>query len=132
VRERGVAGSDATYAGRGLTATDDVEVSAEPTPKARRSAQGTIVKQASKQTTPAAADLGCADFDYQEDAQAVYDQDPNDPNGLDGPVGESYTGEQGVACEDLPNRLTGEEAQDAPAQSEPSVQKGRPGRQNTR
>jgi hypothetical protein len=52
-----------------------------------------------------AGDLDCADFDYQEDAQAVYDQDTSDPNGLDGPAGERYTGEQGEACEDLPTRV---------------------------
>ena len=46
----------------------------------------------------------CADFQYQEDAQAVYDQDTTDPYGLDGPIGESYAGEQGVACEELPSR----------------------------
>jgi hypothetical protein len=50
-------------------------------------------------------DLNCDDFDYQEDAQAVYDQDTSDPNGLDGPPGEGYTGEQGEACEDLPSRV---------------------------
>ena len=51
-------------------------------------------------------DLDCDDFDYQEDAQAVYEQDTSDPNGLDGPIGEGYTGEQGEACEDLPSRIT--------------------------
>jgi hypothetical protein len=44
-----------------------------------------------------------ADFQYQEDAQAVYDQDTSDPYGLDGPPGEAYAGEQGVACEELPS-----------------------------
>jgi hypothetical protein len=51
-------------------------------------------------------DLDCDDFDYQEDAQAVYEQDTTDPNGLDDPVGEGYTGEEGEACEDLPNRVS--------------------------
>ena len=46
----------------------------------------------------------CADFSYQEDAQAVYDQDTSDPYGLDGLPGEAYAGIQGVACEDLPSR----------------------------
>ena len=46
----------------------------------------------------------CADFTYQEDAQAVYDQDTSDPYGLDGPPGESYEGTQGVACEELPHK----------------------------
>src|SRR5215204_6487918 len=46
----------------------------------------------------------CADFQYQEDAQAVYDQDTSDPYGLDGLPGEAYAGTQGVACEELPQR----------------------------
>src|SRR5215204_1520547 len=44
-------------------------------------------------------DLDCADFGSQEDAQTVYDQDPSDPNGLDGDG-------DGVACEELPHRST--------------------------
>lgn len=44
----------------------------------------------------------CQDFDTQDQAQAIYDQDPSDPYGLDGPPGEGFTGEQGVACEELP------------------------------
>jgi len=51
-------------------------------------------------------DLDCDDFDYQEDAQAVYEQDSSDPHGLDGPIGEGYSGEQGEACEELPSRVT--------------------------
>ena len=51
-------------------------------------------------------DLDCDDFDYQEDAQAAYEQDTSDPNGLDGPIGEGYTGEQGEACENLPSRVS--------------------------
>lgn len=46
-------------------------------------------------------DLDCADFNTQQQAQAEYDQDPSDPNGLDGPPGEGFTGEPGVACEEL-------------------------------
>lgn len=45
----------------------------------------------------------CGDFDAQEEAQAEYDRDPSDPYGLDGPPGEAFAGEQGVACEDLPS-----------------------------
>jgi hypothetical protein len=48
--------------------------------------------------------LDCEDFQYQEDAQAVYDQDPSDPHGLDGPIGEASDGVAGVACEELPHR----------------------------
>jgi hypothetical protein len=51
-------------------------------------------------------DLDCSDFGYQEYAQAVYEQDTSDPNGLDGPIGEGYTGEQGEACEELPHRVS--------------------------
>jgi hypothetical protein len=39
----------------------------------------------------------CPDFTYQEEAQAIYDQDPSDPYGLDGD-------NDGIACEDLPSR----------------------------
>ena len=41
-------------------------------------------------------EFDCEDFTYQEDAQAVYDSDPSDPNGLDGAP------QDGVACESLP------------------------------
>ena len=51
---------------------------------------------------PPSGDYDCSDFDTQEEAQQVYEQDTSDPYGLDGPQGEAYTGEQGVACEDLP------------------------------
>lgn len=39
-------------------------------------------------------DRDCADFATQEDAQAVYDADPSDPNGLD-------TDDDDIACEVL-------------------------------
>src|SRR5215218_823763 len=61
-------------------------------------------------------DLDCDDFDYQEDAQAAYEQDTSDPHGLDGPPGEGYSGEQGEACEDLPNRV----ATQSPTRQSPS------------
>src|SRR5829696_7466655 len=43
----------------------------------------------------------CDDFRTQEEAQAIYDQDPTDPNGLDGPIGTASDGQAGVACEEL-------------------------------
>lgn len=43
-------------------------------------------------------DLNCDDFEFQEDAQQVYDQDTSDPNGLDG------DDQDGLACESLPSR----------------------------
>jgi hypothetical protein len=58
-------------------------------------------------TTPVRAqeDLyDCEDFTYQEEAQAVYDQDTSDPYGLDGPIGSASSGTPGVACEELPDR----------------------------
>jgi Excalibur calcium-binding domain len=42
-------------------------------------------------------DLNCEDFTYQEEAQAVFDQDPSDPNGLD-------ADNDGIACESFPPR----------------------------
>ncbi len=42
-------------------------------------------------------DLDCADFAYQEEAQAVLDADPSDPHRLDGD-------HDGEACESLPRR----------------------------
>ncbi|MEH0554325.1 excalibur calcium-binding protein [Streptomyces sp. B21-101] len=47
-----------------------------------------------------AQDLNCSDFTYQEDAQAVFDQDPSDPNRLD----EDRGPDDGIACEALPHR----------------------------
>src|SRR5690349_529314 len=53
-------------------------------------------------TLPAAAqqDLDCADFAFQEDAQAVLIADPSDPHGLD-------PDHDGIACEALPSRVVG-------------------------
>lgn len=60
---------------------------------------------------PSGADgtYNCEDFDTQEQAQAFYDADPSDPDGLDGPPGEAFTGEPGVACEGLPSGGDGSE-----------------------
>lgn len=55
--------------------------------------------------TAQAQDLyNCPDFQFQEDAQAVYNQDRSDPYGLDGPPGEASAGAPGIACEELPSR----------------------------
>ena len=50
--------------------------------------------------TANAADLNCSNFTYQEDAQAEYNKDTSDPNGLDGDDND------GRACESLPSRGT--------------------------
>ena len=46
-------------------------------------------------TSLAQGDLDCADFATQAEAQAEYDSDPSDPNGLD-------RDDDGIACESLP------------------------------
>jgi hypothetical protein len=54
-------------------------------------------------TTPAyaQADLyDCSDFTTQEEAQAVFDQDPSDPYGLDE---DDPSPDDGIACEALPS-----------------------------
>jgi hypothetical protein len=70
---------------------------------ATASAGSTASASASSTPSPSTGgDYNCSDFDTQEQAQQVYEQDTSDPSGLDGPPGEGYTGEQGIACEDLP------------------------------
>lgn len=56
----------------------------------------TAEEPASPPASPPAdgADLDCADFATQAEAQAEYDADPSDPNGLDADA-------DGVACEEL-------------------------------
>ncbi|WP_329214681.1 excalibur calcium-binding protein [Streptomyces sp. NBC_01485] len=49
-----------------------------------------------------AQDLDCRDFTFQEDAQALFNQDPTDPNRLD----EDQGPDDGIACEVLPHRTT--------------------------
>jgi hypothetical protein len=46
--------------------------------------------------TANADDLNCDDFSTQQEAQAVYDKDRSDPNGLD-------RDNDGIACETLPS-----------------------------
>jgi hypothetical protein len=51
-------------------------------------------------------DLDCRDFATQEEAQAVYDADPSDPNGLD-------RDNDGIACETLPSGMPEDEEEEA-------------------
>ncbi len=75
------------------------EPTVEPLPEPTTQYQGT------PPTPSGGEDLyDCQDFGFQEEAQAIYDADQSDPYGLDGPPGESFTGEEGVACEELPSR----------------------------
>ncbi|MDP9354667.1 MAG: thermonuclease family protein [Chloroflexota bacterium] len=57
-------------------------------------------------TATAQDQFDCNHFRYQEDAQAVYNANPSDPNGLDGPIGpdNDTRGTPGLACESLPSR----------------------------
>ena len=51
-------------------------------------------------TSASASGHNCENYQFQEDAQAVYNADPSDPNGLDG------NDNDGRACESLPSRGT--------------------------
>ncbi|WP_039932025.1 excalibur calcium-binding protein [Streptomyces viridochromogenes] len=51
----------------------------------------------------ARTDRDCRDFAFQEDAQAVLDADPSDPDRLDEDQGRG----DGIACEALPHRGAG-------------------------
>jgi hypothetical protein len=48
----------------------------------------------------AADEYNCSDFDTQQEAQEIYEQDTSDPNGLD-------RDDDGVACESLPSGSAG-------------------------
>ncbi len=72
---------------------------------------------------PSGADgtYNCEDFDTQEQAQAFFNNDPGDTNGLDGPPGDAFTGEPGVACEDLPSGGTGTTAEPPVEATQPTA-----------
>jgi hypothetical protein len=80
-------------------------------------------------TALAAEDLDCSDFDHQEEAQAVLDEDRSDPHRLDG--GPDGAGD-GVACESLPRRGDADaggdegegEGEDAPATTPATAAEG--------
>lgn len=56
--------------------------------------QPTTPTQYVQPETPTQGDLDCADFASQAEAQATFDADPSDPNGLD-------ADDDGIACETL-------------------------------
>jgi DDE superfamily endonuclease/Excalibur calcium-binding domain len=56
---------------------------------------GSWLNMAEIELSGADRDLDCANFETHEEAQRVLEQDPSDPNYLDGDG-------DGVACEDLP------------------------------
>ena len=64
--------------------------------------------------TASAADLNCSDFATQEQAQAVYTQDPSDPNDLD-------RDNDGIACESSPSGGSGVTEDDTTMGTTPQV-----------
>lgn len=69
--------------GNGIGGGCEIEPTPEPEP-------------ATPAPAPGGADLDCSDFATQEEAQAVLNADPSDPNGLDAEG-------DGIACETLPS-----------------------------
>lgn len=65
------------------------------------------------------ADLDCDDFEFQQEAQTVYFQDPSDPNGLDGPNEKAEEDKHfvgnGFACETTPMLASNVEESGGPA-----------------
>ncbi|HEV2766436.1 MAG TPA: hypothetical protein VGV63_01860 [Acidimicrobiales bacterium] len=86
----------------------DVGAAAVGEPRLSAAQQGEPRLSAAQQGEPrlSAAQQGdlydCSDFEFQEDAQAVYDDDPTDPYGLDGSMGPDK--DDGIACKELPSR----------------------------
>jgi Excalibur calcium-binding domain len=58
-------------------------------------AESPAASQSSSPESGGDCNLYCASFETHEEAQRVFEQDPSDPNYLDGDG-------DGVACEDLP------------------------------
>jgi hypothetical protein len=80
----------------------DASAGAQPARERRRNRQNqdeeaapTEVVIDEPRTVRIQEDFDCVDFEFQEEAQEVYDQDPSDPYNLD-PSGD------GVACSSLP------------------------------
>lgn len=66
-----------------------------------------------------AQELNCEDFPNQAAAQQALKDDSSDPEGLDGPPGATFTGIQGVACEDLPPPINFDPVDPGPGQEPP-------------
>jgi len=66
----------------GETTQPEAEETARPE-TAAETAPPETTEEASPPAGAAADQYDCTDFVYQEDAQAVLDEDPSDPNGLD-------------------------------------------------
>jgi hypothetical protein len=78
------------------TQTQEPAPTPEPTPETSEVEPQPATGTGGPSGTGATGDLNCSDFSNQEEAQAVLDRDPSDPNNLDGEG-------DGVPCESLPS-----------------------------
>ena len=95
--------------------TEEAGGDAEPVPLPAPEAQEAEPVQEEPESAPDPAptgDLDCADFATQEEAQAILDANPDDPNYLDGE-------EDGIACESLPSSSTSTSSATATATATP-------------
>lgn len=83
---------------------------------------GSVSPASAQLATPLAADVDCPSFEFQEDAQAVLDATPGDPNNLD-------SDHDGIACESLPHRP--KQNTTAPTSERPPTTKTRPAPKST-
>ncbi len=78
------------------TQTQEPAPTPEPTPETSEVEPQPVTGTGGTSGTGETGDLNCSDFANQEEAQAVLDRDPSDPNNLDGEG-------DGVPCESLPS-----------------------------
>lgn len=76
---------------------------------------GPVSLASAQLATPlAVGDVDCGNFQYQEEAQAVLDATPGDPNNLD-------SDKDGIACESLPHRPVQNTTKPVPTSAQPST-----------
>lgn len=103
--EKKAARQTATAEAAAVGGNADRKAARQATATAEAAAAGQSPKKNPKKTptpeathpTPVGGDLDCIDFAFQEDAQAVLDQNPKDPYNLD-------PNHDGIACSSLPRR----------------------------
>jgi hypothetical protein len=64
-------------------------------------------------------EVNCDAFPNQAAAQQALKDDSSDPDGLDGPPGAAFSGNPGVACEDLPPPTNFDPVDPGPGQKQP-------------
>jgi micrococcal nuclease len=82
--------------GEGTPGCQGASQFSQPQPSQQPVPQQQSPQQQAPAPAPSGSDLDCSDFDSQQEAQAVLEADPSDPNGLDGEG-------DGVPCESLPD-----------------------------